>query len=41
MRANRYILGPQEDQKAIYYVTADSRASAEMSPALEKASALG
>lgn len=31
----------QEDQKAIYYVTADSRASAEMSPALEKATALG
>lgn len=31
----------QEDQKAIYYVSADSRASAEMSPALEKATALG
>lgn len=31
----------QEDQKAIYYVTADSRTSAEMSPALEKATALG
>lgn len=35
------VLSLQEDQKAIYYVTADSRASAQMSPALEKASALG
>ncbi|CAM9895851.1 unnamed protein product [Scytosiphon promiscuus] len=38
---DEYISEMKEDQKAIYYVTADSRASAEMSPALEKASALG
>lgn len=36
-----WVLGSQEDQKAIYYVSADSRVSAEMSPALEKATALG
>lgn len=36
LRANK-----QDDQKGIYYVTADSRDSAKKSPALEKASALG
>ncbi|CAM9368852.1 unnamed protein product [Ectocarpus sp. 6 AP-2014] len=38
---DEYIADMKEDQKAIYYVTADSRASAQMSPALEKATSLG
>ncbi|CAM9316030.1 unnamed protein product [Sphacelaria rigidula] len=37
----QYIADMKEEQKAIYYVTADSRESALMSPALEKAAALG
>lgn len=36
-----YVSEMTEDQKAIYYVTADSRISAKKSPALEKATALG
>ncbi|CAM9581908.1 unnamed protein product [Discosporangium mesarthrocarpum] len=38
---SEYVANMKEGQDAIYYVTAESRESAKMSPALEKASSLG